>query len=214
MLKLSGEKVGMSNFVSQNDPILRKVAKKVPVSKVNSKEIKDIIQTMVNISHGQRKNRKRPIMVGLAAPQIGISKRIILVDTKANGKGKVGKIKVYINPKIVWKSKRKGEWYEGCFSTPEVCGIVSRSTSIKIKAQDINGKLIEEKHRGYIARIILHEIDHLNGILFVTHIKNPDHLHKVKPSEFPIYRNKQAWKNWPKKCSFEKWNQIKNPGML
>lgn len=196
-------------FLKTNHPLLKRISKEISPDEINSKEIKNIIQKMLKIANVEQKNKKRPIMVGLAAPQIGISKRIILVDTKANGKGLVGKmnkfssstIKVYINPGIIWKSKREVEWYEGCFSIPGVCGIVKRSQSIKIKALGISGELIEEKHKEYIARIFQHEIDHLNGILFPSHIKNPDHLHKVLPSEFARYRDKEAWRNWPKKAN-------------
>ncbi len=186
-------------FVAPNDPILTKVAKDIPPDQINSDETRKIIQTMFKVAHGQQKNNKKPIMVGLAAPQIGIPKRIILVDIKADGKGKVGNLHIYINPQIIWFSKRKGEWYEGCYSTDRVCGIVKRPISIKITAHTSDGKLVEEKYTDYIARIFQHEIDHLNGKVFVDLIKNPDHLHWVEKKEFPIYRNKQAWKNWPKK---------------
>src|SRR3989344_4976142 len=93
---------------------------RIPQSKINSKPIQLIIQKMLKVAGVEQKDKKKPVMVGLAAPQIGIKKRIILVDIKANGKGKVGKIKVYINPEIIWKSKEEGEWYEGCFSIPGI----------------------------------------------------------------------------------------------
>ncbi|MBI2600148.1 peptide deformylase [Candidatus Daviesbacteria bacterium] len=175
----------------------------------NPLEILNIIEKMLKIAYGQQKDNKKAVMVGLAAPQIGISKKIILVDIAANGKGKVGDLRVYINPQIIWKSKKMGEWYEGCYSTGNICGIVSRSTTIKIRAAIIKfeanqplGLEVEEKHTGYVARIFQHEIDHLNGILFYKHIKDPDKLHLVKKSEFPLYRDKQAWKNWPKKYPY------------
>lgn len=164
---------------------------------------------MLEIAYGEQKDQKKPVMVGLAAPQIGILKRIILVDILTDGKGplrrsesearKVGKLRVYINPEITWASKQKGEWYEGCYSTGRVCGIVSRPISIKIHSYGTDGRLVNEKHKGYIARIFQHEIDHLNGKVFINHISDPDKLHWVKKSEFPLYRNKQAWRNWPKK---------------
>lgn len=204
-----------SPFLKQNNPTLRKIAKEIPKNKISSKEIEKIIKRMLKIAYGEQKDSKKPVMVGLAAPQIGISKRIILVDTKADGKGKVGSppaggLKVYINPEITWESKRKGEWYEGCYSTGKICGIVSRPVSIKIKAYSIKTPgvrsllpprwdIVEERHSGYIARIFQHEVNHLNGVLFMDHIKNPNHLHLVEKKEFPIYRNKQAWRNWPKK---------------
>lgn len=210
-------------FVLPNDPILFKVAKEIPQNQINSSDIKRVMEIMLTLAHGQQKERSKPVMVGLAAPQIGILKRIILVDIKADGKGRVGDLRVYINPEITWRSKQTWEWYEGCYSTGNVCGIVKRPVSIKVKAlrlhtrsvhsnphQEWKFKVIQEKYTGYVAKIFQHEIDHLNGKVFVEIIKNPNNLHWVKKSEFPLYRNKQAWKTWPKKCSFEKWKKIKN----
>ena len=190
-------------FLKPNDPLLRKTAKNTdPYSPQTQK----IIKTMLKVAKGKQINNQKPVMVGLAAPQIGIPKRIILVDVKADGKGKVGNLRVYVNPEIIWQSKRKGEWYEGCYSTGKICGIVSRPTSIKIHALNITHRMcdiVEEKWTGYTARIFQHEIDHLNGKLFYDQIKNPDHLHLVKKKEFPLYRDKEAWRNWPKKFRFK-----------
>lgn len=191
-------------FLKSNHPLLRKLSKQISEGKFNSSQIRKIVEKMLKIAFGQQENSKIPIMVGLAAPQIGIPKRIILVDIKADGKGKVGNLCIYLNPQITWKSKKQNKWYEGCYSISGVCGIVSRPTSIKIKALTVDYqkwqvKLVEEKYTGYIARIFQHEIDHLNGKLFVDLITNPDHLHSVKKEEFPLYRNKEAWRNWPKK---------------
>lgn len=193
-----------AKFLKFNDSRLRKTAKEIPQSKISSKEILALIKHMLKIAYGKQKDKKKPVMVGLAAPQIGILKRIILVDIKADGKGKVGDLRIYINPEVIWKSKQKEEWYEGCYSTGKICGIVKRSKSIKVKAFTITprrwkAKVMEEKYTGYVARIFQHEIDHLNGVLFIDHIKNQNHLHKVEPEEFPLYRNKKMWKNWPKK---------------
>lgn len=203
-----------AKFLKPNDPLLTKVAKKIPSAEFNSPEIKKISSLMLKTISGEQKGHKKG--VGLAAPQIGISKRIILVDVKANGKGPVGDLRIYINPEIVWRSKREGEWYEGCFSTGNVCGIVSRPISIKIQAfvltpQGWSLEFAKEKWSGYVARIFQHEIDHLDGKVFVDHIKDPEKLHWVKESEFPLYRDKKAWKNWPTKCSSDKWQKIKKP---
>lgn len=191
----------ISSFLKPNHTLLRKVAKQIPAYKINSKQMQGIVKKMLNIALGEQKDPKIPIMVGLAAPQIGIPKRIILVDTKADGKGKVGGLRIFINPEIIWSSKRKAEWYEGCYSISEVCGIVSRPTSIKIQAYTYltHPMCKVTKFTGYVARILQHEIDHLNGKFFVDLINNPAHLHHVRPEEFPIYRNKMKWKNWPKK---------------
>ncbi|MBI2330370.1 peptide deformylase [Candidatus Daviesbacteria bacterium] len=180
---------------------MTKIAKKVDP---RSLETQKIIKIMFQTAYGEQKGRNKPIMVGLAAPQIGIFKRIILVDVKADGKGKTGDLRVYINPEIIWSSKREGEWYEGCYSTGRICGIVSRPITIKIKTftmtpQGCNREF--RKYSDYVARIFQHEIDHLDGKIFTDHIKNPDHLHWVEEKEFPLYRNKEAWRNWPKKAS-------------
>lgn len=200
----------ITQFLPPNHPLLTKNAEGIPKTEINSEKINKVVKQMFKIAYGEQKNKKKPTMVGLAAPQIGILKRIILIDIKANGKGKVGDVRVYINPQITWISQQNGEWYEGCYSTGKVCGIVSRPTSIKIKAYTQGGKIVLEKHKGYIARIFQHEIDHLNGRVFVDRIKDSSKLHWVLKREFPLYRNKQAWRNWPNKCSFEKWEKIKN----
>ncbi len=191
-------------FLKPNNPLLTKISRKVAPNQICSQEIQKIINKMLKIAYGEQRDINKPVMVGLAAPQIGIPKRIILVDIGADGKGKVGNLKIYINPQITWKSKRVEEWYEGCYSISGVCGIVSRSKSIRIQGfrftpSRCEPKFVKEKFTGYVARIFQHEIDHLNGIFFFDHISNPDKLHLVKKSEFHLYRNKQAWKNWPKK---------------
>lgn len=201
-----------TKFLNLNDPRLKQVAREIPQDKINSSDTKKIIQTMLNVAYGEQKDKNKPVMVGLAAPQIGISKRIILVDIAADGKGKVGNLRIYINPQVIWKSKREGEWYEGCYSTGRICGIVSRPTSIKIQAFTTSFPLVKwerrlERHTGYVARIFQHEIDHLDGKIFIDHIKDPEKLHWVEEKEFPLYRNKQAWKNWPKKASLPLANQ-------
>lgn len=199
-----------SIFLKPSDPLLKKIAKEIPPDTINSSDTKEIIQTMLKVAFGKQKNEKKPIMVGLAAPQIGILKRIILVDVASDGKGKVGNLCIYINPEITWASKKAGEWYEGCYSTGRVCGIVSRPVSIKISGFTLKSrgvatlpsprwKFVEEKHEGYTARIFQHEIDHLNGKVFISHIKDPNKLHWVEEKEFPLYRDQEAWRNWPKK---------------
>jgi|SRR3989344_3802476 len=180
-------------FLKPNNPKLTRISKVIPKQKVKSLATRNIINKLLN--------NKLPFMVGLAAPQIGILKRIILVQIEK------GILTPYINPEIIWESKRKGEWYEGCFSTSKICGIVKRPISIKIEATK-DGKKVLEKHTGYKARIFQHEIDHLNGVRFPEKISDPKKLHWVLKKDFPVYR-KGGWKKWPKLCSFEKWNQIK-----
>jgi peptide deformylase len=138
-------------------------------------------------------------------------KRVIIVDSEANGKGKVGSIKEYINPEIIEVSGEEEEWYEGCFSTGNVTGIVSSPKFVTVKSLDREGKEKIEQHAGYIARIFRHEIDHLNGLRFPNRVKHEENLHFVEPHEFPQYRNQQGWRTWEKKCSWAEWEEISNP---
>jgi peptide deformylase len=101
--------------------------------------------------------------IGVAAPQIGVLKRIIIVKT-ANG------AEAFINPKIISSSIRRVESEEGCLSVPGVYGIVKRHASVKVKAYDKDGKKIKFKTGGLQSIIFQHEIDHLDGILFIDKV--------------------------------------------
>lgn len=82
-------------FLKPNDPALRKVSKEIPQDQVNSPKTRKIIETMLKLAYGKQKDKDKPMMVGLAASQIGILKRIILVDVKSDGKGKTGDLRIY-----------------------------------------------------------------------------------------------------------------------
>lgn len=204
----------LDKFVAPNDPILLRIATAVDVANIASLATQQSIADMFEVAYGEQQELDKPLLVGLAAPQIGISKRLILVDIAANGKDHVGDLRLYINPEIIEMSDEEGEWYEGCFSTDRVCGIVSRPVKIKIRAYTREGTQIEEEHTGYTARIFQHEIDHLNGCEFTTHISDDNNLHWVEKDEFPAYRNAEGWRNWGNKCTREKWNKIKGNTVL
>ncbi|MES3005624.1 MAG: peptide deformylase [Patescibacteria group bacterium] len=199
----------LDKFVKPSDPVLTLIAQSVDIKDIEFKETQNSINEMFTVAYGEQKDANKPLLVGLAAPQVGISKRIILVDVIADGKGKVGDLRLYINPEIIWFSKEQKEWYEGCFSTSRVCGIVSRPDKIKIRAFTKEGEIVEEEYSGYTARIFQHEIDHLNGKEFTTHITDDNNLHWVEEEEFPKYRNEEGWRDWLNKCPREKWNEIK-----
>jgi len=196
-------------FVAPNSPILNDIAKPIAKTDITSSETQSLIERMLSMAYGEQKDRSRKVLVGLAAPQIGISKRIILVDTGADGRGNVSNLQVFVNPEIVWSSEDEAEWYEGCYSTGRVCGIVSRPTTVRVKALTREGEEVEQEYSGYVARIFQHEIDHLNGKEFVSHITDDNKLHWVEAEEFPLYRDKEAWRSWPNKCPRERWEKIK-----
>lgn len=139
------------------DPILRKKTTKVEEFGDN---IKTIIENMISCMH-------RDDGIGLAAPQVGLTQSVLVVDI--SGLEKDEHPKAFINPEIIEVS---GESVveEGCLSIPGVREDVTRPDQIKLTYQDESGKKITAEYDGWMARVLQHEIDHLNGILFVDHI--------------------------------------------
>ena len=140
------------------DKRLRKVA--VPVKKVDD-EIKNIIEQMFFTMYEEKG-------IGLAATQVNIHKRIIVIDVSENKDKKI----FLINPEIISLSDDIDSMEEGCLSVPGFYENVSRPKTVKVSSLDYDGKQIEIKANGLLSTCIQHEIDHLNGRLFVDHISS------------------------------------------
>lgn len=147
------------------NPILTQPAK--PVEKID-KKVLEFIEEMKKILI----ETENPKGVGLAAPQVGKPWRIFI--TRPHPKSE---IQVFINPEIIWKSKEmtngvpeRENKLEGCLSIPGVWGLVKRYQTIKLKYKTPDGKLHTKKFSGFLATIIQHEMDHLNGRLFPNHV--------------------------------------------
>ncbi|MBN1586404.1 MAG: peptide deformylase [Candidatus Omnitrophica bacterium] len=141
------------------DSILKRVA--LPIEKMNE-EVLELAQAMVQVMH-------RNEGVGLAAPQVGIDKRLLVYD--ASCVNPEAHPRALINP-IVTEISGGLEWGdEGCLSFPGVWGSVRRPRQIHLLAQSLSGEPVDEKITGFEARIILHELDHLDGILFVDRLR-------------------------------------------
>lgn len=151
------------NFVPPNNPVLRKIAAAVHVEGIRSQRIEGIIERMFEIAHEHRGIQSVPRLVGLAAPQIGISQRVILVDIGADGTGRFGDLCAFINPKVIRRFGDKEDGHETCFSAGNVWGIVPRWSKVVIEGLDRRGRKVTEEYSGFTARIFQHEIDHLNG---------------------------------------------------
>ena len=106
--------------------------------------------------------------IGLAAIQVGVAKRIVTMDL-AKKEGETNP-RVFVNPEIVWSSDDKSTYEEGCLSIPDVHEDVERPARVKVKFLDLDGTPHEEEADGLYATCIQHEIDHLNGVLFIDHI--------------------------------------------
>jgi len=152
----------LRKILIEPDPILRK--KCDPVEKVDDdlrKLMKDMLETMY----------KAP-GIGLAAVQIGILKRLIVIDISKNGEKKTPLF--LVNPEIINLSEKTSIYEEGCLSLPDQFAEIERPAECKLRYIDFNGKEKELKATGLLATCIQHEIDHLNGILFI------DYLSKLK----------------------------------
>ena len=130
--------------------VLRQTAQ--PVKRI-TKETQDLIKRMERVMRDASG-------LGLAAPQVGVSERVIVYDA---GEG----FRVLINPQIVSMRGEQLEPHEGCLSIPGLQGQVKRAMEIKVKGYDARNKIIVKKVTGLEARVIQHEIDHLDGVLFI-----------------------------------------------
>lgn len=154
-------------IVYYNNPILRKVAD--PIAEIND-EIKNLVAEMI------------PTMtaysgMGLAAPQIGHSLRLFIVQAPIEDeKGELspGEIEVFINPKLSVPSKKTIELEEGCLSIPKVRGFVNRPQEIIVDYMTLEGIQVQKKVSSWEARVIMHENDHLNGVLFIDRLSRKE----------------------------------------
>jgi peptide deformylase len=152
------------------DPILQQPAEPVTVFDAELRKLVDDMFSSMYDAQG----------IGLAAPQIGISKRLTVIDLSFQKKPE-DKI-VLINPEVV-EIKGKQVEEEGCLSLPEIRDRVVRAAEVKVRAQDAEGKPIEVEGTELLARAMQHEIDHLNGILFIfrlSRLKRDLQLRKIR----------------------------------
>ena len=114
--------------------------------------------------------------VGLAAPQVGVSRRVIVLQMPEE------ELIVMVNPEIV-KGSEEGEVEEACLSVPGYCGQIKRFAAVTVKGLDRRGKQIRIKATGLMAQALQHELDHLDGKLYIDRIEGSENLHRVEPSE-------------------------------
>ncbi|OGO19469.1 MAG: peptide deformylase [Chloroflexi bacterium RBG_16_50_9] len=152
------------------EPVLRQKARRV---RTIDGSIKKLIADMLETMHADAGR------VGLAAPQVGVSLRVVVIGLPDE------EDIVLINPEIV---RRKGERLvnEGCLSIPGYVGEIKRAESVTAKGLNAGGKEIRIRAEGLLAQALEHEIDHLNGKLYVDHLDNMNGLRKIEPNETEI----------------------------
>lgn len=162
----------MQRILEKEDPVLREKAEEVDVSEYGSNWLKDLANNMITIM-------KEMGAVGVAAPQIGVSKRVIVFGTNYTKSRKIDisvPDTVLINPSLKILSEEIQAGYEGCLNCGELRGEVPRAMEIEYSGYDLQGTFFSKRAIGLEARIVQHEIDHLNGILFFDHVKDKDTL--------------------------------------
>jgi peptide deformylase len=150
------------------DPVLRQKAKRVKVIDKSVRKLINDMQETLRIATG----------VGLAANQVGHTMRVIVLNIPGN------ECKVVINPEV---TRRIGSRVvnEGCLSIPGYVGEIKRSELVRVKGMDHRGKELKIKADGLFAEVLEHEIDHLNGILYIDHLESPDKFRKIVPPTPP-----------------------------
>lgn len=148
------------------DPVLRRKAKRVPSV---DHGIQELIDDMIETMH-------RAYGVGLSAPQVGVSLRIVVIQMPEE------ELVVLINPEVVKRSGER-EIEEGCLSIPGYRGNVKRSLSVTVKARNREGKEFRIKRDEMLGQALEHELDHLNGILYIDRLVDKKTLHRVEHGE-------------------------------
>jgi len=150
--------MSIRDIVTLPDPGLRQVSK--PVARIDA-DIRRLWDDMLETMYAAPG-------IGLAAVQVGVPRRLLVADLSKEGEEK--KPLFVANPEIVWQSEAQSDYEEGCLSIPEFYEMVSRPSEVTIRYLDRQGEAQQIHATGLLATCLQHEIDHLNGVLFIDHI--------------------------------------------
>ena len=146
------------DIINVPDPLLKTVSK--PVAEVDER-VRTLLDDMLETMYAAPG-------IGLAAIQVGVAERLIVLDTSMEEEEK--RPQFFINPEVVWESDELNTYSEGCLSVPEHYADVERPASVRVKYLDYNGDVQEQLMEGLDATCIQHEIDHLNGVVFIDYL--------------------------------------------
>jgi peptide deformylase len=150
--------MALREIIKLPDPRLRLVSK--PVAQITG-DIRSLVADMFETMYAAPG-------IGLAAIQVGVPQRVVTLDLAKKDEPK--QPLVVINPELVWSSEERSTYEEGCLSIPEFYEEVERPAQVKVRYTDLDGQAHEVEANGLLATCLQHEIDHLNGILFIDHI--------------------------------------------
>jgi len=159
--------------------ILRVLTLPEPVLRQKSKRVRAIDSSIRKLAGDMLETMHAAPGVGLAAPQVGVPLRVIVIGMPEEEDF------VLINPEVV---RQTGERLvtEGCLSVPGYFGEIKRAQRVTVKGRDLSGKEIRIKAEELLAQALEHEIDHLNGVLYIDHLESQDRLHKIEPEVTPL----------------------------
>ena len=186
------------NIITLPNAHLRQKSVKVHIV---TDDTRDLIKNMTDASLDWEDSRPHEISAALAAVQIDNLERVIIIRSDFEDKS-TRDFTALINPEIVKLEGEVVEDYEGCLSVNNIYGKVPRHSKIRIKALNIDGQEVRFKAEGFLARVIQHEIDHTNGILFIDHIQDKkdafytlDEKGELQPLDYEthIYKNRILW---------------------
>ena len=149
-----------------------------PRLRAKAKKIRQIDDSVIKLADDMVETMRYHNGVGLAANQVGVLKRIVVIEVPDDS------LRVLVNPEIIKKNGER-EVEEGCLSVPGYRGLVTRSIWVKARSLNISGSEIRVKADGLLAQALEHEIDHLNGIVYVDHLKSHEDLWKLE-QELPL----------------------------
>ena len=160
----------MRKIITTPDERLREKSEKV--HQIDA-EIADIIADMRQLSLAWEKDHPYELSAAMAAPQMGVNKRVIIIRDDMKEKQNAH-FTALLNPEVIRTEGKVITDYEGCLSVPSIYGKVPRPSKVKIKAIMEDGTPVRIKANGELARTLLHEIDHLDGVLFIDHIRDDE----------------------------------------
>lgn len=186
-------------IITTPDKRLREISEKV--GKIDD-EVLEVIANMRKLSADWEADHPYELSAAMAAPQMGVNKRIIIIRDDMEDKNNAH-FTAFINPEITKTEGKTVTDFEGCLSVPTIYGKVPRPYKVRVKAKLEDGKEVRIKATGELARTLLHEIDHLNGVLFIDHIKDKKdafyymddkgELQPIKDYEKEILDNAELW---------------------
>ncbi len=150
-------------------PVIRRPAATVPAEELKSKAMQRLIDDMIDTMRDAEG-------VGIAAPQVHVSRRLIVIEVNGDNSRYPGQpevpLTVIANPQIVEHAADTETGWEGCLSIPDLRGMVPRWTALKVTGLDRHGRPVTYEAKGFFARVVQHEVDHLDGHVYIDRVKN------------------------------------------